>query len=240
MVIRIVAALLCMGIFGAYAEEDPKRWIQVSGEGEVLVVPDEAIIRCGITLRGKTLEKVKEDCDEKSAALSKALQALGIAEDGITKSAYSYSPYRGKGRDTYSGYQVNRNFSIKTDDVDKLGLLLNAVAEAGINQIDDVELKSSKREQHEDEALKLAARRARQKGQVLAESLDAKLGRALRIHEESSYAYGGGFGGGDPFAAGGGADPFAAPAGAQAGPTYAAGMIKIEATVNVSFELTDR
>ena len=125
------------------------------------------------------------------------------------------------------GYVVSRQVEIELRDLDKLGALLERVVDAGVNQVGDPMLDSSRRKELEREAMTKALEDARRNAEALARAAGAKLGQPRML------------------AASGGTPPVPMyrarlaqmdMAAAQEA-TYQAGDMKFSASVNAEYDL---
>jgi uncharacterized protein YggE len=125
------------------------------------------------------------------------------------------------------GYMVSRQIEVELHDLDKLGGLMERAVDAGVNQVGDPQLDSSRRKELEREAMAKAVEDARLNADALARAAGAKLG-AVRSLSGS-----------------GNAPPVPmyratmAMADAKGAPeaTYQAGDMKFSANVNAEYDL---
>src|SRR3954466_8129666 len=83
---RTIARLLfalCSLAAPTLADEPMPRTVNTSGESVVYVRPDEAMVGFGIESFGDTLDKSKQQNDEASAKLLKAIKALGVEDKHV-------------------------------------------------------------------------------------------------------------------------------------------------------------
>jgi len=72
-------------------------------------------------------------------------------------------------------------------DLDKIGDFLLRATDAGINSVSDPQLESSRAEDYQRQALAKAATDAHAKAQVLADTLDVKLGAVHTLNASSDF-----------------------------------------------------
>lgn len=75
-----IALLLLTALPLSAQEQSTKPSISTTGESVVYVRPDEAVLSFGVETYDASLDKAKQQNDEKSASLIKAVIALGIEE----------------------------------------------------------------------------------------------------------------------------------------------------------------
>lgn len=119
--------------------------ITVVGQGSTRIQPDIAQLSVGVeTMAGSVSEAVQEN-EAKMKAILAALKAQGIADKDIQTSNYSISiDYSGVPAPRTTGtdpeqakpqYRVSNMVSVKIRDLDKVGDVIDAVVEAGANNI---------------------------------------------------------------------------------------------------------
>ena len=78
---------------------------------------------------------------------------------------------------------MSKRIVIVVRDIEVLERLIPGILRAGVNQLDAVELQSSKMREHADEARALAVRAAREKAAAMAKELGQSIGKAIHISE---------------------------------------------------------
>ncbi len=183
--------------------------ISVQGMGKVFAAPDIAVLNFGVnTGRQATAARTLEVLTEQMDAIIAAAMEQGIEEKDIaTQYLYLNPAYDWiDGQQISRGFEANQNLSVKVRDVEKIGAVLSAAANAGANQIGGVTMTVDKPEELQRQAREQAIADAREKAGVLADDLDVRLGRITSFVEGAqagtpaynmAYAEGmGGMGGG--------------------------------------------
>jgi hypothetical protein len=126
------------------------------------------------------------------------------------------------------GYLVSRQVQVELRDLELLGPLLERAVDAGVNQVNDPLLDSSRRKELEREAMSLAVQDARLNAEALARAAGVRLGPVRSLNGSAS---------GPPMpmfrAQVAMADAAAAPPEA----TYQPGEMKFNANVNAEYDL---
>lgn len=227
---RIMLTILLITLFmaDAGAGEDP-RLVTVSGSGEILVVPDVAVVGIGVEERASTVDEARRRVNETVKAVLALTRRQGIPEEQVASAAlivrpdYQWLPESRQQK--LLGYVVTRRMSIRVTDITGLGGLFESVLELGINQVDPPVFDTSRRAALERQALAAAATDARSRAAVLAEALDMELGPVHRIDTT-----------GGPIVRPVHERAMAMASADDAG-SYQAGEIRIVSSVNASFEL---
>lgn len=156
--------------------------IDVSGEGIVLVIPDQAIITVRAEHTGKTPIEVKQQNDATINEVFKLLKSTGI-EDRYVKSEYiNLSKNYDYQTKTYN-YLANQTIKIVLNDLSQYESIMNGLLATGINRIDGVSFTSSNSDALQSEARVKAIQNAKQKATEYAGALNQNVGKAIHISE---------------------------------------------------------
>lgn len=236
MLMLLVAVL--MPLPPAQGQQAPPL-ITVTGHSEVRVAPDLADLHFEVDMRGTKLKEILAEQAERARVLLAALKSCGLGEGDIQTSQVVISPVYRKEREgreetsVVSHYQVSQSVHCTLRDIRKVAEVTTRAIEAGANRVGEVQLRSSRRRKHMDDARLMAVRAAREKAVAMATELGAKVGKPYSIQEVRTSGYALTFnniqaqniaqdqGGGGP--------------GGEA--TFEPGKISIQATVTVSFFL---
>lgn len=165
------------------------RHITVVGIGEVSLVPDVANINLGAEASAETVSEAKAEVDRQIGAVLTALRELGIADKDIQTSSYNIYLERepvpvvreGEGN-TQTRYHVSNTLQVTIRDIDIVGEVLDAVVEAGANQVYGVHFTVDD-EEWQSKARAEAVANARARAAELAELSGVELGDVLTVSE---------------------------------------------------------
>jgi len=233
------AKLLALGALilsaAAAAHEEPKpRLLAVSGAGEVSVAPDRADVSLTVEASEKALADAEQKVGDGVVQLLKLCESLGIPKAQVRSAQLSVAPQYdssgvlSNGRPRIVGYVVSRDVRVDLRDLAKLGKLMQGALDNGANRISGISFDSTKRDEHQREALARAAADAKANAQALAQALGVKLGRLHTLNASES--------GGMPVPQ----VAYAARMSAAAAPaeqSYELGEIRFSATVGVEYDL---
>ena len=183
----LTAVIALAGALPAAAQpERPPHLITVTGEGEVAIVPDLAIIGAGVTTTGKTAREASESNAKMMTAVMAALNAAGIAERDVQTARLSLHPVRDtKGNELrITGFQASNQVTVKLRDVAKTADAIDRLVAAGANDISGIQFVVSSPSKPLDEARQTALADARRKAEVYAKAANVTLGAAVSITEE--------------------------------------------------------
>jgi uncharacterized protein YggE len=181
------AVLAVAGALPAAAQPDKRtHLITVTGEGEVAVVPDLAIIGAGVTTTGKTAREASEANAKIMTAVMAALKNAGIAEQDAQTARLSLHPVRDSKSNELriSGFLASNQVTVKLRDVAKTADTVDRLVTAGANDISGIQFVVSSPSKPLDEARVAAIADARRKAEVYAVAANVLLGAAVSITEE--------------------------------------------------------
>lgn len=165
------------------------RHISVTGEAQLEAKPDTAVISLNVESAQKESIDAKQEVDKRVNLLLGGLANFNIKEDDISASRISTEPdydYQQRER-VLIGYRATRTLKITLNDIEKLNDFLDFALSVKINQIQNIELKSSDEKNLKDKVNALAVKNAKEKGSSLAQAFDAKLGNIYSINSTSNH-----------------------------------------------------
>jgi uncharacterized protein YggE len=178
---------------GGPRAEERRPTVSVSATAQVSAEPDRAVVRLG------ALAEAPEAADAQNALnaiMQKVLEAvtgLGVAQRDIRTEALSLSPVyrqpspqRPAEEPRISGYQAVNVVSVRLDDLDKIGDVIDAGIGAGANRLEGVSFALGDAAAARAKALGDAVRDARAQAEAIAGAM------GLRIRGVDSVVAGGG------------------------------------------------
>ena len=218
----------------------PSRTVRVSGDAEVLVVPDEAVLRLGVETLDADLTDAVAQNTRAVEAVAEVARRAGVAELHIATDYLDVQPQRAsRDRNGLSipevyGYRVRRSVTVTVRDLDAFDTLLRDAVAAGANTVHGVDFQTTELRRYRDQARAEAVAAAREKAEALAAGLGQSVGAPLSISErgQGGWRYGSGWGSGfGP----GAIQNVSVSAGAPS--AAAPGQISVRAGVDVTFAL---
>lgn len=158
--------------------------ISVSGEGKIKVKPDQVSINFGVENIGKDATEVKKLNDETVDKVVKFIKKFGIPTSDFQTTNVSLNRNYDYEKKKYN-YQASQSITINLKDITKYDDLMMGLVDNGINNISNVEFKSSKIEEYKSEARKLAIKEAKHKAEDYVSVLNQKIGKAILINDNS-------------------------------------------------------
>jgi hypothetical protein len=175
----------------ALAQTMPPPAISVTGEANLSVAPDQALIDGGVTSDAKT---AREASDANNAAMGKVLLALkgaGIEERDYQTSRLSLQPQfatpsKVTERAGIVSFRASNRVTVKIRDVTKVANVIDVLVGAGANDIGGINFTVTQASKHLDEAREKAIADARRKAEIYAKAAGVTLGEPISISEEGA------------------------------------------------------
>ncbi len=153
--------------------------IQITGQASRSVAPSYAILTLGITSQNININAAKSNNDRIMSDLISRLANLGVDKKDIFTSNISINPtsdYQ-EGKRINTGYNVSNHVTVKINNLDNVGKVVDAAVSAGANDINNLSFQNDVSQQLSDSLTTEAE--AIQNGRHKAEVIAAALGRTL-------------------------------------------------------------
>lgn len=235
-ILLVFAIALSAGTVFAQKEGD-RPLITVTGQAEIMVVPDEVVF----SLRVVTMEKELPAAQAKNDQVVKSLLALARQyQVPPTKVQTGYINVSQRFTDedvtkkppVFLGYTVTKSVAIILQDVSKAENLLADIFKSGVSTIEGVSFRTSQLRRHKDQARAMAIKAAQEKAIALTKEIGQSIGKAYSITEDGPTPYAYAQNRSSNFIGG-----LIADSSPSEESTLALGQISITARVTVSFEL---
>lgn len=158
--------------------------IVVSGEGNVKLKADEAVLTIGSEIKGKDATTVKLENDKVISKMIAFLKKNKIEDKNFQSQNISLN--RQYDYETKTDYFVaTQILTIQLKDLSKYETIMFGLIDAGANTIQGVEFKSSKTALYETEARTKAVENAKNKAFDYGKALNQPVGKAVYLSEFS-------------------------------------------------------
>jgi len=175
-----VIMALALVVNPAFAQEirtsDTPGMIVISGHGEVIAPPDQAIVTSGVITQGATAREALEANTKAMASLVNLIQSHGVLDKDIQTSGFNVQPqyvYDHKpAADGYqrspriAAYQVSNDVSVRIKDLDSLGIILDGMVREGANSINGISFSVGETNDFLDDARAQAFADAKRKADI--------------------------------------------------------------------------
>jgi uncharacterized protein len=186
----MVAAVLATACAQPAKAADPAttRRIQVTGDADVRVVPDEVLLTLGVETSDRDLSTAKRQNDDRVKKVLALTADYGIDPKDVQTEFINIEPrYRySDDQNIFIGYFVRKTVLVTLKDISRFEDLLSATLESGANYVHGVEFRTTELLKYRDQARALANQAAMEKATALAEGLGQKLGAPQDITENHS------------------------------------------------------
>jgi len=173
------------------AEQDENKnenVLVVSGMGKVSLIPDIAYINAGVETIMKDAREAQDENAKIMDRIIKVLKDSGIQDKDIQTANFNVHveyDYSGNQR-RLVGYRVSNNVRIAVRQIDRVGEILTAMAEAGANHFFGINFGVENQKEAYNAALKKAIDEAKEKATLMAAQAGVSLGKPVAIHEGQS------------------------------------------------------
>ena len=234
------SALVALSAPASAQQTPPQPTINVTGQAELRVVPDEVMFRLEVLRRDKNVITAKEQTDETVRQVLALARRHGVEEQNVQTSHISVEPeYEEVDHDkndntpdrrVFVGYDVSKTVVVRLRDLTKFEPLLSDILGAGVTSVRQVEFRTTELRRHKDRARAMAIKAAQEKAVALTREVGQTIGKAVTITED------------DPdnarnFASNSNTVITGSYSSQEEEAAFAPGMISVRARVQVSFRL---
>lgn len=170
--------------------------ITVSGEGEMLAVPDIGTFSFSVTADAADAATAQEESGKKINAILAYLREQGVADKDVKVEYYNLNPkYRWEqeactfgnicppGNQVQDGFEVTQQVAVKVRETNKAPAIISGVGQAGATNISNLSFTIDDIEKLRAEARAKAISDAQEKAQVLAKQLGVRLVKITGFYE---------------------------------------------------------
>jgi len=196
MLKSLLLLVLCSSSAMAATSLPDNRHIVVKGEAVVRTAPDSADITLEFEAVKAESVQAKQQVDAQVNELLAGLNKFSVDEKSISAGRIFVEPnmrYDENDNQVKDGFRATRKVKVSLKKLSLLDGFLNFALKVGVNQIDQIQLLSTKASDYEQAALDKAVANAKQQGSSLASAFEAKLGRVYSIQSQevgSHFGYG--------------------------------------------------
>lgn len=162
--------------------------IVTRGQAIVTARPDRAFVTIAAESRSRnSADAQKQNAAAMTAVLQKMEQA-GVPKDAVRTVGYELQPEfdYANGRQTFRNYVARNTVDVRLDDIDRVGIVIDAAAAGGATTITGIRFDVRNRAALEREALRQAVADARARADAAAAGAGANIDRIVRIEEDGA------------------------------------------------------
>jgi uncharacterized protein YggE len=163
--------------------------IVTRGQAVVTARPDLAFVTIAAESRSRnSADAQKQNAAAMTAVLQKIEQA-GVPKDAIRTVGYELHPEfdHANGKQTFRGYLARNTVEVRLDDMDRVGVVIDAAAAGGATTITGIRFDVRNRPALERDALRQAVADARARADAAAAGAGATIDRVVHIEEEGRF-----------------------------------------------------
>ena len=173
--------------------------LTVTADGSSTRTPDMAAYSAGVTTQGTTASEALSANSTQMNRVIAALKQAGIADRDIQTSNLNLNPVYSQpkrlpdgsdveGPQRIVGYQANNTVSVRQRKLDEMGKVIDALVQAGANQVNGPDFTLAEPAAARDEARVKALKDARARADLYAKAAGLRVVRILSISESGGYA----------------------------------------------------
>ncbi|MBW2966705.1 SIMPL domain-containing protein [Candidatus Woesearchaeota archaeon] len=189
---KIIFAVLIVALIGLAGCQQQGNVINVDGNSEITVDPDEAEVWAGVSVVDVSADLAQEEVNKIINDIVDGLRYKGISEDDMSTERLSIYEERRweEGKSKVVGWRATQILKIKTTDMNKVGTIVDVAVDNGANQIQNINfgLSSEKEAEYKKQAIAEATKNAKEKAETIADSLGVRLGK-IKTVSTSDYYY---------------------------------------------------
>lgn len=181
---------MCLVMLAGAGYAQDKRTMTVVGQGDAQVVPDMAVVTLGVSSFAPMAAEALSMNSEDMKKLFEVIENAGVNSKDVQTSQLSLNPRwdRRSNNETppaVIGYEANNTVTVRLRDIDMVGAVLDQLAQAGANRIQNIAFDVQNPRPHQDAARKAAVADAQAKARLYADAAGIELGQVLSISEQS-------------------------------------------------------
>lgn len=165
----------------------PAAKITVQGTAQIYAEPDIVTVTANASVTAGSVGAAQDEMGAIVQAAADKLLALGVLDEDIVTTSYSYYPRYNYDTDTLTGYEANHTLEITCRDVEMLDGVISALTDSGFSNIYSVNYDISARSELYQQALDMAIARAEAKALRMAQTSGVTLTGILSLTENGGY-----------------------------------------------------
>ncbi len=175
----------------AQESQSGKRTLSVTGNGKADAAPDVAYLTLSVeTIAKNASQAVKDNAETTNKVLGVIKAKLG-KNDKVSIAGYNLAPvyqYNNQtNKNEFNGYRASNRIIVEAHNLKELGTIIDATAQAGLNNIESLSFDTTKRDEFRREALTRAVNDAKTTAETLAKAAGVKITKILQLAPSFDY-----------------------------------------------------
>ncbi len=158
-----------------YVDQDTYHTMTLTGQGHVMAAPDVAVIRLGVQSTGTDLAQIQNENAQISQDIIQSLMQSGNTDIKTIEYTVDKSYEYDNGKQIDKGYSVRHILEIRTDQINEVGTIVDALVKAGSNVVSSISFELSDPNYYYQQALNLAVDNAIQKAKSISANFHLRL-----------------------------------------------------------------
>ena len=165
--------------------------VVTTGEAVVTVRPDRAFVTVAAETRSRNSADAQKQNAAAMTAVLQTVEKAGVPKDAVRTVGYALEPEfdYANGRQTFRSYVARNTVEVRLDDIDRIGVVIDAAAAGGATTISGIRFDARNRATLERDALRQAVADARARAEAAASGAGATIDRVVRIEESGAPEY---------------------------------------------------
>jgi uncharacterized protein YggE len=159
--------------------------INVNGQGELSITPDVAYVTFALVTKAPTAKEAQSKNAEGFANVQKVLfDTYKLDKKDVQTSGFQVQPvytYSNKEEPKITSYTTTQSIQATYRELTKIGVLLDDLSGAGINQINGIQFDTEKRQEYEIQAIDNAMNNAASKAKAIAKNAGKELKGVINV-----------------------------------------------------------
>ena len=189
----LLAAAIALPSAALAQETPPTPRVIVTGQGEMAVAPDMAIVSLAVMREAETAREALDQNNAAMAAVIAAMKEAGIEDRDLQTAGLQINPRYvypqnndNEQQPRIVAYQVANTLTVRVRDIDAVGEIIDRSVTLGVNQGGNISFTNDDPAEATTEARKRAVADAMARAHTLAEAAGVQLGA---VHELSEQAF---------------------------------------------------
>jgi uncharacterized protein YggE len=179
--VKTITLILLAGTLNA------QQVINVSGDAEIKVEPDRAVLSLGVEVHAKLFDEARRENDRRIRAVRQAIASLGIADSDVQTDFIQVGIVYTDDGVTPKYFNAQKSIVVALREIGQMETVLAAALDAGATHILGIDFQTTRLRDLRDEARALAVHAASEKARDMATAAGLKVGSPVGI---SSADYG--------------------------------------------------
>lgn len=186
--------LLALPLSAAARQKDAQPLITVSGQAELRVPPDQAVIDLEVERLDKDIDAARRQADDSVTQILALARRYGVSQQDVKTNYITVGMKYNtdllddddekKVKREFVGYEVSKSVNVRLSDLSRFEGFFAEVLKAGVSRVRGVNFYTSQLRKYRDQARAAAIRAAREKAVALSAEVGQTIGKAFKIEED--------------------------------------------------------